>query len=113
MRFGCLRCWVASRGRHGARVAHPSLRQTAGVAKLVDQLLRDYDLGGEFRWETLDPLTECVHSWDDAEHRFYDLKIEAERALLLEKASKFLHRLALESGPENGGWPGSGQGRGS
>jgi hypothetical protein len=66
--------------------------------------LRDYDLGGAFRWEILDPLGEFSQSWDNAEHHFHDLSVEAERALLLEKSSAFLQRLALESGPEGGGW---------
>lgn len=76
------------------------LPSTSGVAPF----LRSHDLGAPFRWETLQSLDAFVQGWDNAEHRFHDQQVDAERALLLESASQFLVQLALESGPEPGGW---------
>jgi hypothetical protein len=70
----------------------------------VVDFLRDYDFGAAFRWETLEPLDEFGRTWNDAEYRFHDEEVDAERASLHRLASAFLIRLAYESFPEAGGW---------
>jgi hypothetical protein len=67
-------------------------------------LLRDYDFGAAFRWDSLDPLSEFVRAWDDAEHQFHDSGVETERQHLLDLASAFVNRLAMDAGPDEGGW---------
>lgn len=65
--------------------------------------LRDYDLGGPFRWETLEPLRRFVLQ-DGEECKFLDPVIEHERRSLWELSNKFIHELAIESGPEGDEW---------
>lgn len=92
------------------RLLEPDRRLLARLLELMPSstgvvpFLRDHDLGAAFRWEWVAPLDEFIQRWDNAEHVFHDPDVERERQQLLADAQEFIHRLAVESGPENGGW---------
>ncbi|MCY3022241.1 MAG: hypothetical protein NTW87_24785 [Planctomycetota bacterium] len=61
--------------------------------------LKEWNMAFRFQEERLRPLDEFTNTWDDAEHWFLDVEIEAKRRVLLTACKKYLLWIGLNTAP--------------
>lgn len=59
--------------------------------------LKEQDIGAPFRSEVLRDLDHFINTWYSAEHEFLDRKIERQKTNLLNAATKFREKLAVNT----------------
>jgi hypothetical protein len=66
-------------------------------------LAKEHDFANSFRIASMEPITEFVHTWDNAEHEFLDAEIEIKKKALLGLASDFTLKVAEYTAPGRNG----------
>lgn len=66
-------------------------------------LAREQDFSNSFAIAAVEPVTEFVQTWDNAEHEFLNKRIEAQKKSLLELASDFTLKIAQYTSPTGNG----------
>ena len=94
---------------HGA-MPHPSdvalfealLELLPSASDAVD-FLRHHDLGQSFDNAVREPISRFAYEWDNADHEFQDLDLEAGRISLLRAVQTLLREMAANTFPEGRG----------
>jgi hypothetical protein len=95
-----------------SRVDNASVENDAELFRQLQELLpshgaiefvKHHDFGGSFRLEELDPIGRFSYEWDNPQHEFNDLELEAQRANLLRAAKYFSHAIAINTVPRSPG----------